>query len=54
MREFLYEPYGDNGAAVLLYFHQKPTEKSPDFDMACGDVSIKEDQEWRFWRSVHN
>ena len=32
MREFLYEPYGDNGAAVLLYFHQKSTEKSPDFE----------------------
>ena len=54
MREFLYEPYGDNGAAVLLYFHQNPTEKSPDFDMTGVDVPIKEDQEWRFWRSVHN
>ena len=44
MREFLYEPYGDNGAAVLLYFHQKSTEKSPDFDMTGVDVPIKEDQ----------
>lgn len=52
MREFLYEPYGDNGAAVLLYFHQKPTEKSPDFDMTGVDVPIKENQKrglGEFW-----
>lgn len=54
MRKFLYEPYGDNGAAILLYFHQKPTEKYDDFDMIGVDVPVKEDPEWRFWRSVHN
>ena len=24
-RTFIYEPYGDSGDEVLLYFHQKPT-----------------------------
>ena len=54
-RKFLYEPYGEYGDALLLYFHKKPTNKGNfdnEFDMTGVDVPTKECSEWGFWRMV--
>lgn len=56
-RTFIYEPYGDNGDAVLLYFHQKPTNPmnfDDTWDMTGVDVPTKECPEWSFWRNIQN
>lgn len=54
-RTFIYEPYGDNGDAVLLYFHKKPTNPgyfNDEWDMTGVDVPTKECPEWSFWRNI--
>ena len=54
-RTFLYEPYGENGDAVLLYVHQKPTSSGnfdDTWDMTGVDVPTKECPEWSFWRNI--
>ena len=56
-RAFLYEPYGDMGNAVLLYFHKKPTHPGyldDEWDMTGVDVPTKEYPEWNFWRIISN
>lgn len=56
-RTFIYEPYGDNGDAVLLYFHKKPTSPGnfdDTWDMTGVDVPTKECSEWSFWRNIQN
>ena len=56
-RMFIYEPYGDNGATVLLYFHKKPTNPgnfNDTWDMTGVDVPTKECPEWNFWRNIQN
>ena len=56
-RTFIYEPYGDNGDAVLLYFHKKPTSQGnfdDTWDMTGVDVPTKECPEWSFWRNIQN
>lgn len=54
-RTFLYEPYGNMGNSVLLYFYKKPTNKG-DFDdiwdMIGVDVPTKECPKWSFWRNI--
>lgn len=55
-RTFLYEPYAENGDAVLLYFHKKPTKEDNynSWDMTGVDVPTKQCPEWSFWRSIQN
>ena len=56
-RTFLYEPYGNNGHAVLLYFHKRPTSEgnfNDTWDMTGVDVPVKECPEWSFWRNIQN
>lgn len=50
-RTFIYQPYAENGDAVLLYFHKKPSEKDNynSWDMTGVDVPTKEcPNEWSF------
>jgi hypothetical protein len=54
-RNFLYKPYGNDGNAVLLYFHKKPVNpgnSDDEYDMTGVDVPTKECPVWSFWRSV--
>lgn len=56
-RTFIYQPYAENGDAVLLYFHKKPSEKDNynSWDMTGVDVPTKEcPNEWSFWRNIQN
>ena len=56
-RTFIYEPYGDSGDEVLLYFHQKPTSPgnfNDTWDMTGVSVPTKECSEWGFWRNIQN
>ena len=56
-RTFIYEPYGDSGDEVLLYFHQKPTSPgnfNDTWDMTGVDVPTKGCPEWSFWRNIQN
>lgn len=43
-RVFIYEPYAENGDAVLLYFHKRPSDKDNynSWDMTGVDVPTKE------------
>lgn len=54
-RIFLYEPYGDSGDELLLYFHKEPTSKGnfdDTWDMTGVSVPTKECPEWAFWRNI--
>ena len=56
-RTFLYEPYGDSGDELLLYFHKKPTSAGnfdDTWDMTGVSVPTKECPEWSFWRNIQN